>query len=134
MVFENMILSVLGCLSNAGILRRVIGFIIGTMQKDDIYARFYEVIRDIPEGFVATYGQVASLAGYPGYARQVGYALHALPDNADVPWHRVINSKGMISLKTCGPFEHIQKQLLEMEGIQFDDVSRVSLKRYQWNP
>jgi methylated-DNA-protein-cysteine methyltransferase-like protein len=104
------------------------------MHKDDIYARFYEIICDIPEGFVATYGQVASLAGHPGYARQVGYALHALPENMDVPWHRVINSKGMISLKIYGPLEHIQKQLLEMEGIQFDDESRVSLKRYQWNP
>jgi methylated-DNA-protein-cysteine methyltransferase-like protein len=99
-----------------------------------MYARFYEVIRRIPYGRVATYGQIASLAGLPGYARQVGYALHAIPDGLDLPWQRVINAKGMISLKPDGPYDQVQRQMLESEGIQFDAQDRISLKDYQWVP
>lgn len=99
-----------------------------------MYNSFYEVILRIPQGKVATYGQVATLAGYPGYARQVGYALHATPSNLDLPWHRVINAKGMISIKSDGPFENIQRQLLESEGIVFDHKNRVPLRIYQWVP
>jgi len=104
------------------------------MSKSDLYNSFYEVILRIPQGKVATYGQVATLAGYPGYARQVGYALHATPSNLDLPWHRVINAKGMISIKSDGPFENIQRQLLESEGIVFDHKNRVPLRIYQWVP
>jgi len=104
------------------------------MSKADLYNSFYEVILRIPQGKVATYGQVATLAGYPGYARQVGYALHATPSNLDLPWHRVINAKGMISIKSDGPFENIQRQLLESEGIVFDHKNRVPLRIYQWVP
>ena len=104
------------------------------MSKSDLYKRFYEVIQGIPQGKVATYGQVATLAGYPGYARQVGYALHATPSNLELPWHRVINAKGMISIKSEGPFENIQRQLLESEGIVFDHNNRVPLRIYQWVP
>ena len=64
------------------------------------YARIYAVIRRIPRGRVATYGQVAELAGLPGHARQVGYALHALPAATAVPWHRVINAAGGVSLRS----------------------------------
>ena len=67
---------------------------------EDTYARIYEVVRRIPEGRVATYGQVAALADLPGHARQVGYALHALPEGGNVPWHRVINARGAISLRS----------------------------------
>ena len=102
------------------------------MSKSDLYNRFYEVIHGIPQGKVATYGQVATLAGYPGYARQVGYALHATPSNLELPWHRVINAKGMISIKSEGPFVNIQRQLLESEGIVFDHNNRVPLRIYQW--
>ncbi|MFS8892505.1 MGMT family protein, partial [Synechococcus sp. R55.2] len=63
-----------------------------------LYQRFYEVVRRIPPGRVATYGQVARAAGYPGYARQVGYALFRLQgQNTDIPWQRVINAQGCIS-------------------------------------
>ena len=104
------------------------------MAQSDLYARFYDVIQRIPTGRVATYGQVAALAGLPGYARQVGYALHATPANLDLPWHRVINSKGMISIKSDGPYENIQRLMLEEEGINFDLKNRVPLKVYQWDP
>ena len=62
-------------------------------------ARIYAVVRRIPRGTVATYGQVAERAGYPGHARQVGYALHALPPGTTVPWHRVINASGEVSAR-----------------------------------
>jgi len=104
------------------------------MAKSDLYARFYDVIQRIPTGRVATYGQIAALAGLPGYARQVGYALHATPADLDLPWHRVINSKGMISIKSDGPYENIQRLMLEEEGIKFDLKNRVPLKAYQWDP
>jgi methylated-DNA-protein-cysteine methyltransferase-like protein len=104
------------------------------MPYRDLYKKFYAVIQQIPPGRVATYGQVATLAGYPGYARQVGYALRAAPDEIDLPWHRVINSKGMISLKPDGPYRNVQRLMLEEEGIQFDDRNRVPLRRYQWKP
>ena len=104
------------------------------MKKTDLYARFYQVIQQIPSGRVATYGQIAALAGFPSYARQVGYALHATPDGLELPWHRVINAKGMISLKSDGPFDSVQRQMLEAEGIQFDEKNRVPLKIYQWVP
>jgi methylated-DNA-protein-cysteine methyltransferase-like protein len=83
---------------------------------------------------VATYGQVAALAGFPGYARQVGYALHATPPGMDLPWHRVINAKGMVSLKSDGPYDDIQRQMLESEGVVFNGKDRVPLKVYQWVP
>ncbi len=63
----------------------------------DRYPRIYSVVRRIPNGRVATYGQIARLAGLPGGARQVGYALHALDEDSDVPWQRVVNARGRVS-------------------------------------
>ena len=63
------------------------------MKRNQKYQRFYEIISRIPAGKVATYGQIALLAGFPGHARQVGYALNALPDDLEIPWQRVINAK-----------------------------------------
>ena len=97
------------------------------------YQRIYTIIRRIPEGKVATYGQIARLAGLAGHARQVGYALHALPHGHDVPWHRVINSKGEISKRADPVYEQIQREFLEDEGIVFDEKARVSLTRFQWH-
>jgi methylated-DNA-protein-cysteine methyltransferase related protein len=96
------------------------------------YARIWEVIRRIPPGRVATYGQIAELAGLEGHARQVGYALHALPSRSDVPWHRVINSRGEISPRSAGDSHELQRLLLEAEGIAFDLRGRVDLSRYRW--
>lgn len=87
-------------------------------------ARIYAVVRRIPRGTVATYGQVAERAGYPGHARQVGYALHALPPGTTVPWHRVINARGEVSARADGEVL-TQRLLLEREGVRFDARGRV---------
>jgi methylated-DNA-protein-cysteine methyltransferase-like protein len=102
--------------------------------KSPGYARIYAVIRRIPRGRVATYGQIAALAGLRGHARQVGYALHALPQGSAVPWHRVINARGEISRRSQFGDEVRQRMLLEAEDVEFDWRSRVSLKRFGWRP
>ncbi len=88
----------------------------------------------IPYGRVATYGQIAALAGFPGQARQVGYALHSLPEGSEVPWQRVINARGEVSLRSEAGWEHYQRHLLEEEGVVFKDSGRVDLDRYRWEP
>jgi methylated-DNA-protein-cysteine methyltransferase related protein len=104
-------------------------------QSVSAYHTIYAVVRQIPSGKVATYGQVAALAGMAGQARLVGYALYRVTDNLEVPWHRVINAKGEISES---PFrhgdDHLQRALLEQEGIQFSPEGKISLKIYQWQP
>ena len=77
------------------------------------YSNIYSVVRRIPRGRVATYGQVAGLAGRPGHARQVGYALHALTPDSGVPWHRVINAQGGVSPRSEPGFDAIQRTILE---------------------
>lgn len=94
--------------------------------------RIYSVVALIPEGRVSTYGRIAELAGLPGQARQVGYALAALAPDNDVPWHRVINAKGEISLRAGGDGASRQRRLLEAEGVAFDSAGRVSLARFGW--
>lgn len=94
----------------------------------------YEVVRRIPRGRVATYGQVAGLAGLGGHARQVGYALHVLPGESLVPWHRVINRRGEISLRPGGGSDVTQRLLLDREGVRFDARGRVDLKLFGWKP
>lgn len=99
------------------------------------YARFYDVVRRVPPGCVATYGQVASLAGKFGNARQVGYAMAACPDDAHIPWHRVVNARGEVSRRAGGrAFERIQRVLLEAEGVVFDNRGRIDLNRFGWDP
>jgi len=98
------------------------------------YVRLYAVVRRIPRGRVATYGQVAALAGLPGHARQVGYALHALPRGTRLPWHRVINAKGEVSRRRRPGDELSQRMLLEREGVRFDARGRVALARLRWRP
>ncbi|MCK5482346.1 MAG: MGMT family protein [Gemmatimonadetes bacterium] len=95
-------------------------------------ARIYEAVRRIPVGKVATYGQVATLAGARGHARQVGYALHDLPDGAEVPWHRVINARGEISVRSSPGADVDQKSLLEAEGVEFDAHGKIDLSRFRW--
>jgi len=98
------------------------------------YPRVYAVVRRIPRGRLATYGQIAALAGLPGRARQVGYALHALPSGTSVPWHRVVNTRGSISRRATFGDELLQRILLEGEGVRFDAGNRVALSRYRWCP
>lgn len=91
------------------------------------------MVRRIPRGRVATYGQVAALAGLPGRARQVGYALHALPKATGVPWQRVVNAAGAISLRPMSGGIS-QRLLLEKEGVRFDAHDRISLSLFGWRP
>lgn len=96
--------------------------------------RIYSAVKLIPKGRVATYGQIAALTGFPRHARQVGYALAALDDKKNVPWHRVINAEGRISSRSRPGYEDYQRILLENEGVEFDTAGRISLKRFQWRP
>jgi len=104
------------------------------MNRSEKYQRFYTIIDRIPAGKVATYGQVATLAGFPGQARQVGYALHATPDDLEIPWQRVINAQGQISPRGNPIGEEVQRQMLAEEGICFNEQGHISLKKYQWQP
>jgi methylated-DNA-protein-cysteine methyltransferase-like protein len=94
----------------------------------------YAVVRRIPRGRVATYGQVARLAGMPRQARQVGYALNRLPEDSGVPWHRVINARGEISARAIPDDGRLQRILLSAEGVRFNPAGRIALDRYLWNP
>jgi methylated-DNA-protein-cysteine methyltransferase related protein len=98
------------------------------------YQRIYSIVTLIPEGRVATYGQIAVLAGMAGQARLVGYALSSLKD-VSIPWHRVINVRGEISPRSGGnPADELQRLRLEREGIVFDSHGRIPLRSYQWQP
>lgn len=97
-------------------------------------SRIYEIVRRIPSGRVATYGQVAELAGLGDHARQVGYALSALPAGTAVPWHRVLNARGEVSLRSEAGAELSQRMLLEREGVRFDARGRVPLEQVRWRP
>jgi methylated-DNA-protein-cysteine methyltransferase-like protein len=96
------------------------------------YQEIYEIINDIPEGFVATYGQIASLLKRPYGARQVGYALAALNDDNDVPWYRVVNARGEISQRSKAGYEDFQRILLEDEGVEFNQDGRIDLAKFLW--
>lgn len=101
----------------------------------DTYRAIYAVVGRIPEGRVATYGQVAGLAGLPGRARLVGYALSALSGRSTIPWHRVVNAQGRISSRSCGSDADMEQRLrLEHEGVSFDASGRIPLERYLWRP
>ncbi len=99
------------------------------------YDRIYAIVKQIPPGKVATYGQIADLAGLYGKARLVGYALFRVDINKDIPWHRVINAKGEISysFQRQGG-DYFQKVLLEEEGIVFDNNGKIDLNKYRWQP
>jgi len=91
------------------------------------------VVSRIPRGRVASYGQVAALARLPRQARLVGYAMSALPPDTAVPWHRVVNAEGRISLRAGGGGDQIQAQLLEKEGVRFVGGA-IPLDRHGWRP
>ena len=95
------------------------------------YERIYRVVRRIPRGRVATYGQIAALAKASG-PRQVGYALHALAESNDVPWHRVVNARGCVSLRSGLGGESFQQALLKAEAVEFDAQGRIDLDRFRW--
>ena len=99
------------------------------------YENIYAIVRQIPPGSVATYGQIAELANLSGKPRLVGYALYRIDISSDIPWHRVVNYKGEISyspLRQGG--DHTQKVLLEQEGIEFNPQGKINLPKYMWHP
>lgn len=96
------------------------------------HGRIRQTVSRIPRGRVATYGQIARLAGLRGQARLVGYAMHALPAGTRVPWQRVVNARGTISLP--GKTAERQRELLERDGVRFDARGRIDLDRFLWQP
>ena len=102
-------------------------------RGNDATAAICAVIRRIPKGWVATYGQVAAMAGLPRRARLVGHVLQQLDPATDIPWHRVVNAKGEVSytLSRHGS-DAFQQRLLEEEGVEFDNRNRFNLERFRW--
>ena len=94
------------------------------------FEKIYEVVSNIPKGKVATYGQVALLAGNPRWARVVGYALHVNPAPGVIPCHRVVNREGKVAKSFAFGGEGVQRQLLESEGIVFESDGRIDLEKY----
>ncbi len=100
-------------------------------SKRRLYETIWDTVALIPRGKVATYGQVAEFSGIPGQARLVGYALHNLPRGSDVPWHRVINAQGKISLGDLDGMREEQERLLKRENIRFIKDT-VDFRKYGW--
>ena len=100
-------------------------------SEKSTFELIYEVVKQIPKGCVATYGQVAALAGSRRWSRVVGYALHANPDPEHIPCHRVVNRFGEVSRAFAFGGENRQIELLEDEGVEFVD-GRVNLEKFQW--
>ena len=96
--------------------------------------KIYKIVCQIPKGKVASYGQIAALAGYPRAARAVGYALHANPKPGIIPCHRVVNKKGRVAPAFAfgGPEE--QANLLRAEGVVVSETGYVNMKQYLWHP
>ena len=101
-----------------------------TKKVSMLYQRIYTLIQQIPFGYVTSYGQVGRQVGCT--ARTVGFALAALPIGNQVPWQRVVNSKGMVSPRDDGGGNVLQRDLLELEGVHFDDKQRIDLNLYGW--
>ena len=96
------------------------------------FEKIYEVVKTIPEGRVATYGQVALLAGNPHWARVVGYALHKNPQPGSIPCHRVVTRNGEVAKSFAFGGGNVQRELLEKEGINFENDDTIDLKKYGW--
>ena len=123
---------VLSCYGRGAWLDELVHFAVSEFTTPSYYQEIYAIVCEVPLGKVATYGQVASLSSRPKAARQVGYALAALPENHDVPWQRVVNARGEISARSKPGYDHYQRILLEEEGIQFGLHGRINLKQYLW--
>ena len=102
-------------------------------MSETVFDRIYAIVRQIPKGKVATYGQVATLAGNPRWARVVGYALHVNPDPDSIPCYRVVNRNGAVSPSFSFGGKNMQIALLEADGVTISD-DRCDLSVYQWNP
>jgi len=98
-----------------------------------MYKTIKRIVKSIPPGRVCTYGEIAACAGNHRAARQVAWVLHSSSKKDGLPWHRVINKKGRISLKNFDGYE-LQKSLLQKEGVVFDKHDTVDFERYLWHP
>lgn len=106
-------------------------------RGQNLYFRIYNVVRKIPRGRVATYGQIAALCGSPRAARVVGWALRSVVDSKRVPWQRVVNKGGMISIENMQAPKELQANLLRAEGVEVterDDNFWIDLNRFGWEP
>ena len=103
-------------------------------QGSETNLRIWQVIAMIPQGKVSTYGDIAKHAGLARAARRVGTALRGLPEDTRIPWHRVINSQGRISLPEGSASQYRQRERLESEGVVFKANKSVDLKKYRWVP
>ncbi len=101
------------------------------MSGYSMYDRIYGVVKTIPAGKVASYGQIARIAGRCS-ARNVGYAMSSVPVDSGVPWHRVVNSRGMVSVRSHGQECTAQRQLLEGEGVGFNPSGRIDFSVFGW--
>ena len=97
----------------------------------DLYQRIYKLVKKIPMGQVATYGQIAKMVGNCG-PRQVGYAMSHTPASQKIPWHRVINSQGRVSVRKEGSEDPLQIKLLKKEGILFSKTGKIDFAEYAW--
>lgn len=97
-----------------------------------VFSKIYEVVCKIPKGKVATYGQVAALAGNPRWARVVGYALHNNPAPEIIPCHRVVNREGRVAESFVFGGGNAQRKLLENEGVKFEKDGSINLSKYAW--
>jgi methylated-DNA-protein-cysteine methyltransferase-like protein len=100
-------------------------------ESDTLYDRIYATVRKIPSGSVATYGQIAAMVGRCS-ARSVGFAMAAVPNGSDIPWHRVINREGRVSDRRSGDGSLRQRRLLEAEQVRFDRQGRVDFNIHGW--
>lgn len=101
-------------------------------MASDTFNRIYDIVKLIPEGMVSTYGAVAALAGNPRWPRVVGYALHANPDNSQIPCHRVVNRFGGTSEAFKFGGADIQRAMLEAEGVSFLPDGSVDMQKHMW--
>ena len=100
-------------------------------EKAPVYRRILDVVRQVPHGQVATYGQIALIVG-DCTPRMVGYCLASLDFDSEVPWQRIINYQGKVSPRSTGHGSQVQRELLEEEGVEFDARGRVSFRKYGW--
>ena len=102
------------------------------MEEYSLYEHFYDLISQIPQGKVSTYGDIAKMADCRS-ARAVGFALNQLPEGSNIPWQRVINSQGKVSTRKNSEGHYVQQLILEEEGIIFNE-GKLNLNKYRWQP
>lgn len=117
--------------TSAAILPQTMQFRSGPVSTNEIDQRIWQVVALIPSGQVATYGDVAAQAGLPGAARRVGAALRKLPEGSKIPWHRVVNASGRISLPTGSENYRRQRERLRSEGIALSERETINLDRHK---